>query len=80
MTSITRPGRQWIEQIGPTTAITWTMGDSSVRLDGWFNVQHVRHRLYGALPEVSADRIRQAARKGTRKLIPNLALTVRWNF
>ncbi len=79
-TSITRPGRQWIEQVGPTTAITWTMGTSSVRLDGWFNVQHVRHRLYGALPEASADRIRRAAQKGTRKLIPNLALTVRWNF
>ncbi len=80
LTSITRPGRQWIEQIGPTTAITWTMGASSVRLNGWFNVQHVRHRLYGALPEASADRIRRAARKGTRKLIPNLALTVKWNF
>ena len=79
-TSITRPGRQWIEQVGPTTAITWTMGASSLRLDGWFNVQHVRRRLYGALPEASADRIRRAARKGTRKLIPNLALTVRWNL
>ena len=79
-TSITRPGRRWIEQVGPTAAITWTMGASSVRLDGWLNVQHVRSRLYGALPDASADRIRRAARKGTRKLIPNLALTVVWNI
>jgi hypothetical protein len=79
-TSITRPGRQWIEQIGPTTTITWMMGASTLRLDGWLNVQHVRHRLYGALPEASADLIRRAARRGTRKLIPNVALTVVWNL
>ena len=79
-TTITRPGRQWIEQIGPTAAITWTMGASTLRFDGWVNVQHIRHRLYGALPETAADRIRRAARRGTRKLIPNLALTVVWNL
>ncbi len=78
--TITRPGRTAIEQIGPTAAITWTMGASTLRFDGWFNVQHVRRRLYGALPEDDAGRIRRAARRGTRKLIPNLALTVVWNL
>lgn len=79
-TTITRPGRQWIEQVGPTAALTWTMGASVLRLDGWLNVQHVRHRLYGALPDASAAVIRRTARRGTRKLIPNLSLTVVWNL
>ncbi len=81
LNSITRPGRTWIEQVGPTAALTWPMGGgSALRLDGWLNVQHVRRRLYGALPEASAARIRRAARRGTRKVIPNLALSVVWNF
>jgi len=80
MTSITRPGRNWIEQVGPTASILWMMGASVLRLDGWLNVQHVRTRLYGTLPEASADPIRRAAARGTRTLIPNLAMTVTWNF
>ena len=80
LTTITRPGRRSIEQAGPTAAIIWTMGASSIRLDGWLNVQRVRSRLYGALPDAAADRIRRAARRGTRKVIPNLALTVVWNL
>ncbi|MFQ5572323.1 MAG: hypothetical protein ACE5G0_21820, partial [Rhodothermales bacterium] len=81
LSSISRPGRQSIEQIGPTAALIWSMGSgSAVRLDGWLNVQHIRRRLYGLLPEGSADRIRRAARRGTRKLIPNLSLSVVWNF
>lgn len=81
LTSITRPGRQRIEQLGPTCAITWSMPDgSALRLDGWFNVQHTRQRLYGALPDASAARIESAARDGTRKIIPNIALTALWRF
>lgn len=78
---ISRPGRQWIEQIGPTASIMWSMnGASMVRLDGWLNVQHIRWQLYGDLPEASADEIIRAAERGTRKVIPNLLLTVVWNF
>lgn len=81
LTSITRPGREIIEQVGPTCAIAWPMRrNSTLRLDGWVNVQRVRHRLYGDLPEAAASRIKRAARRGTRKLIPNLALTMLWNF
>ena len=79
--SVTRPGRRWIEQVGPTATITWPMGNASVlRLNGWLNIQHVRRRLYGALPEVSAEQIREAASKGTRKVIPNLTMAVVWRF
>ena len=53
---------------------------SAQGFDGWLNVQHVRSRLYGALPETDAERIRRAARRGTRKLIPKLAFTVVWNL
>ena len=80
-TSIARPGQTRIGQAGPTCALTWPMRrGAALRLDGWLNVQHVRQRLYGALPEGAADRIRRAARRGARKVIPNLALTMVWTF
>lgn len=79
--TITRPGRRWIEQIGPTFAITLPMPKASaIRLDGWLNVQHIRQRLYGDLPEDLGRHIQKEARKGTRKIIPNIALSVIWNL
>ena len=78
--SISRPGRRWIRQMGPTGTLTWQRGRSSVRLEAWANFQHVSHRLYGDLPEQSADRIRAAARRGTRRLIPLVALAVTWEL
>lgn len=79
--SISRPGRSWIEQIGPTCSITWPMrGLSTLRLDGWLNVQHVRRRVYGDLPESSAAIIREAGRRGDVKIIPNVSLTTSWRF
>ncbi len=80
-TTVTRPGRRWIEQVGPTFAIIWPMKKSSaVRLDGWLNIQHIRQRLYGDLPEDLVAHIQREARKGTLKTIPNIALTVIWNL
>lgn len=81
LTSITRPGREWIEQIGPTCAVTWPMRNAStLRLDGWLNMQRIHQDLYGTLPDLAADRIREAGRRGTRKVIPNVALTVQWRL
>lgn len=80
-TNITRPGRRWIEQIGPTTALTWSMSDeSALQLEGWMNVQRIRYRLYGDLPEGLEDHIRATARRGTRRLIPNLSVTAIWRL
>ncbi len=79
--SITRPGRTVIEQIGPTSSVTWPMRDrSTLRIVGWLNVQHVRRRLYGQLPEESAERIQRAAFRGERKLIPNLSMVASWSL
>ncbi len=79
--SISRPGRAWIEQIGPTCSITWPMrGLSTLRLEGWLNVQHVRRRLYGSLPDASAEAIREAGRSGDRMITPNVSLTTAWRF
>jgi len=79
--SVTRPGRTLIEQIGPTCSISWPMRDrSTLRIEGWLNVQHVRRRLYGRLPAESADRIRSAARRGERKVIPNVSMVVSWRL
>ena len=74
--TIARPGRRWIRQMGPTAALHWERQPSSLRLDVWANMQRVYHRLFGDLPEQSAARIRAAARRGTRRLIPMMTLTV----
>jgi hypothetical protein len=79
--STTRPGRDIIRQLGPTCAITWPMArNSSLRVDGWLTIQRVRQRLYGSLPGSDADLIRSAANRGRRTVIPNLAMTMVWNF
>ena len=79
--SITRPGRTIIEQVGPICSISWPMPNrSSLRLNGWLNVQHIRRRLYGALPEARADDIRQAAWSGDRKIIPNISMVASWRL
>ena len=79
--SVTRPGRRQITQIGPTTAVIWPLsGGSFLRLDGWATIQSVTNRLYGELPEGMEQAIRKAARSGTRTLIPNLAVTMQWSF
>lgn len=79
--TVTRQGRRWIEQIGPTMAIVWPMEKSSaIRLDGWLNLQRIRQRLYGDLPPELAEHIQREARRGTKKVIPNIALTVIWNL
>ncbi|MEM6648398.1 MAG: hypothetical protein AAF730_19310 [Bacteroidota bacterium] len=81
LTSISRPGLERIEQIGPTCSLAWPMRRGSVlRFDGWLNIQHVRNRLYGELPEASADRIRDAARRGRFTLFPNFALSAVWRL
>lgn len=80
-TSISRPGRTRIDQIGPTTAIAWPMrGGGYLRVDGWVTVQRVSNRLYGALPEGREEVIRRAADRGERTVIPNLSVTMRWNL
>jgi hypothetical protein len=76
---VTRPGREWIVQFGPTSGISARVGNASeIAFQGWLNVQRVYHHLYGALPETDEDAIRERARTGSRMVIPNLALRVRW--
>lgn len=79
--TISRPGRTWIQQIGPTCSVTWPLMERSrLRLDGWLNVQRVNHRLYGALPEHLDQVIRRAASRGTVRIIPNVAMSILWNL
>lgn len=79
--SITRPGREWITQIGPTCALSVpALGGSTFRLEGWLNGQHVHQRLYGELPEATADRIQEAARAGTRRIFPNVSMAILWDL
>lgn len=77
-TTISRPGRQRIAQIGPTCSLTWPMRGGVLRFEGWYTVQRVSRRLYGDLPDGSADLIREAASRGEKTIIPNLSLSMRW--
>ncbi len=80
-TTISRPGRRTIMQIGPTCAVVVPLRSGAfLRFDGWMTVQRVSAKLYGDLPEGSEEVIRRAASRGTRTLIPNLAVTMQWTF
>ena len=78
--SITRTGKRWIIQSGPSGAIYWTRGQTTLRLDAWANWQHLRYRLYGDLPSASVEVIQKAARRGTRRLIPLVSLSMLWSL
>jgi hypothetical protein len=79
--TVTRAGREWVIQTGPTCSVRWNMSDRGVlRLDGWLNTQNIRRRLYGELPEDDAFLIRDAARSFDRRVVPNLSLTAGWSF
>jgi hypothetical protein len=78
---ISRAGREWITQIGPTSSITMRLGErSELTFNGWLNLQRVYHDLYGPLPETDVHVVRQSARSGSRLVVPNLALHVRWHL
>ena len=80
-TSVTRPGRSVLRQLGPVATLYVPLGGgSAVRVDGWYARQRVLYRLRGALPEADADAIRAAARRGTARLLPNAAFTVVWRL
>ncbi len=78
--SITRPGKRWVIQSGPSGALYWIRGQTTLRLDVWANWQQLRYRLYGQLPSGSADIIQRTARRGTRRLIPLISLSIYWQL
>ena len=78
---ISRMGRTRIDQIGPTTAISWFVStDAQLRLEGWAMVQRVSHILYGELPEGLESAIRRASSRGNRSVIPNITVSMRWTM
>lgn len=78
---ISRPGREWIRQIGPTAALTAHFGSGSMlQFTGWYNIQRISHRLYGSLPPDYEDVVRSTARRGRSQIIPNMTLSLRWVF
>lgn len=78
---ISRPGREWIEQFGPTCAVSWSpAGGSTIRVDGWIQIQRIRQQLFGPLPPEEADRIVEAASSGNTRIIPNLSMEIAWRF
>ena len=78
--TITRPGKRWVIQAGPSGAVYWIRGQTVLRLDAWANWQRLRYNLYGQLPATSEQVIRRAARKGIQRLIPLMSLSVVWKL
>ncbi|MBT8401070.1 MAG: hypothetical protein KJO98_11385, partial [Rhodothermia bacterium] len=81
VSTITRPGRERISQIGPTASLTWPLRRrTELIFEGWFVVQRITQELYGSLPEEQSETIRRAADRGRRTIIPNLTMTAVWRF
>ncbi len=78
--SITRAGKRWVIQSGPSGALYWTRGQTSLRLDVWANWQRLRYELYGQLPSATAEVIQRTARRGSRRLIPLISLSMYWQL
>ncbi len=78
--SITRTGKRWVIQNGPSGALYWIRGQTTLRLDAWANWQQLRYRLYGQLPSANEEVIRRVARRGTRRLIPLVSLSIFWKL
>ncbi|SHK60913.1 hypothetical protein [Rhodothermus profundi] len=77
--TVNRPGQLWIVQLGPTCRLNWQLGRTlTFSLEGWLMLQRLHRRLYGPLPEASAERIRKAAWNGPRTRIPNLTFSLTW--
>ncbi len=78
---ITRRGRVWIMQYGPTCSVHLPLGGGrTLQVEGWLQRQHVWKQLFGVLPEEEAAAVRQAARRGAVRWIPYLTLRTRWDF
>lgn len=78
--NITRTGKRWVIQTGPSGAVYWIRGQTTLRLDAWANWQWLRYRLYGQLPPANEEVVLRAARRGTRRLIPLVSLSVSWKL
>ena len=76
-----RPGRDIVRQLGPVAAIAWNLrGASILRIDGWLAFQKQYQRLYGTLPTADAAEILRAAKSGSRRIIPNVAMSIVWRL
>ena len=78
---LTRPGRWWIIQLGPTCTLRWEVGNRKfISLEGWLQRQYQRAELWGQLPEADQPAIEKALRQGKRQWIPYLTLHTQWVF
>ncbi len=78
---LTRRGRMWIVQYGPTCTFQLPLGHGRrLEVQGWLQRQHVWKQVFGTLPEEDAPFIQAAARRGTVRWIPYLTLRTRWDF
>lgn len=77
--TVNRPGQLWIVQLGPTCGVHWQRGRSlTFSLEGWLMLQRIYRRLYGFLPEASANSIRKVAWNGPRTRLPTLTFSLTW--
>jgi hypothetical protein len=74
-------GNQITVQWGPVVTVRLPLNmRNELYINGWYQMQQTRQRLYITYPEEYRDDFLQAENKAVRRVFPNLEMTVRFRF
>lgn len=74
-------GNQTTSQWGPSVMIRLPLSSrNEVFINGWYQMQATRQRLYIEYPEIYRDAFLSAERRAQRRAYPNLEITTRFRF
>jgi hypothetical protein len=74
-------GNQITVQWGPVVTIRLPLNmRNELYINGWYQMQQTRQRLYITYPEAYRDDFRRAEQRAVRRVFPNLEMTVRFRF
>lgn len=68
-------------QFGPVVRILWPFGSGQeIHVQGWYQVQETRTKLYTTYPDEVRAAFLRAERKPVTRVFPNIDMTVRFRF
>ena len=75
------PGNRTTVQWGPAVMVRLPLSSrNEVYINGWYQMQATRERLYTEYPEIYREAFRNAERRAERRTFPNLEISVRFRF
>jgi len=81
MRTRTAPGRQVTRQWGPMVEMSLPLyARNELIINGWYQMQAIRQRLYTEYPEEFREVFRQAERRARRNNYPNIEIIARFRF